>query len=54
MVIVHESDKHKYYDKQKKVYVIKYFNCVKKNILMGALSIYHVDCMMVIDYLMIL
>ena len=29
MVIVHESDKHKYYDKQRKVDIIKYSNGVK-------------------------
>ena len=31
MVIVHESDKHKYYDKQRKVYIIKYSNGVTKS-----------------------
>ena len=30
MVIVHESDKHKYYDKQRKVDIIKYSNGVNK------------------------
>ena len=30
MVIVHEFDRHKYYDKQIRVNIIKYFNCVKK------------------------
>ena len=30
MVIVHESDKHKYYDKQRKIDIIKYSNGVKK------------------------
>ena len=55
MVIVHDFDKYKYYDKQKKVDIIKYSNGVKKkHNLMGVLSIYHVDCMMVINYLMIL
>ena len=30
MVIIHESDKYKYYDKQRKVNIIKYSNGVKK------------------------
>ena len=30
MVIVHEFDKHKYYDKQRRVDIIKYSNGVKK------------------------
>ena len=30
MVIVHEFDKHKYYDKQRRVDIIKYSNDVKK------------------------
>ena len=30
MVIVHDSDKYKYYDKQRKVDIIKYSNGVKK------------------------
>ena len=30
MVIVHESEKYKYYDKQRKVEIIKYSNGVKK------------------------
>ena len=54
MVIVHELDKHKYYDKQRKIYIIKYSNGVKKHNLIRVLSIYHVGCMMVMDYLMIL
>ena len=31
MVIVHQSDKYKYYDKQRKVDIIKYSNNVKKS-----------------------
>ena len=30
MVIIHEWDKYKYYDKQRKVDIIKYSNGVKK------------------------
>ena len=30
MVIVHEFDKHKYYNKQRRVDIIKYSNGVKK------------------------
>ena len=30
MTIVHEFDKHKYYDKQRRVDIIKYSNRVKK------------------------
>ena len=30
MVIVHDSDKYKYFDKQRRVEIIKYFNGVKK------------------------
>ena len=30
MVIVHKFDKHKYYDKQRRVDIIKYLNGVKK------------------------
>ena len=30
MVIVHDSDKYKYFDKQRKVDIIKYSNGVKK------------------------
>ena len=31
MVIVHDFDKYKYYDKQKRLDLIKYSNNVKKN-----------------------
>ena len=50
MVIVHDFDKYKYYDKQRKVDIIKYSNGVKKHNLMGALSIYQEECIMVKIY----
>ena len=41
MVIVHESDKHKYYDEQRKVDIIKYSNGVKK---VGDGSAFYLPC----------
>ena len=50
MVIVHDSDKYKYFDKQRKVDIIKYSNGVKK-VVEG--STYQEGCIMVMEYSMI-